>query len=152
MKKLTFFVVVFMLSTNSYGDPLDPMGGGLLDDPSLTESVDSGLNDPLINGGINDTMVHRNPYFNNEYYGGYDRRRDIGTTNPYGRREIEIRERFNYDPTEIYRGEVDRNGDFSARDLNFNRLRGEIDNQGDGWIEDDNGNRRRIIDGKIRDW
>lgn len=69
----------------------------------------------------------------------------------YGEREIEIRPRYNPDPTQRYRGTIDRHGDFTARNLyqyletgQFATMRGNIDRFGYGRAVDSLGNQYQI--------
>lgn len=68
---------------------------------------------------------------------------------PYGwtsgdSREIEMREKYNYDPASRYRGEIDSTGWTSMKNLNGDRLRGTIDSDGYGTLRDDNGDTYRV--------
>lgn len=66
----------------------------------------------------------------------------------YGDREIEIRSRYDYDPSNRYVGTVDRNGNVEARpkyDYDYDkRVRGSIDKYGSGSVRDNDWNRWSI--------
>ena len=62
--------------------------------------------------------------------------------NPYGvdRNEIQMRQRYNHDPADRYRGTIDDDGYTRMRDYNGNTLRGYIETDGYGRLRDQNGN------------
>jgi hypothetical protein len=57
---------------------------------------------------------------------------------------IEMRRRYDYDPANKYRGEIDSYGSVRMRNLNGDILRGHIDNDGYGRLYDLNGNSYRV--------
>lgn len=70
-------------------------------------------------------------------------------TNPYGSTiggstEIEMREKYNYDPANKYRGEIESDGSVRMRNMNGDVLRGTIDNDGYGRLRDQDGNIYRV--------
>ncbi len=74
-------------------------------------------------------------------------------TNPYGSSiddttegstEIEMRKKHDYDPSNKFRGEVERDGSVRMRNYNGNRLRGTIDSDGYGKLRDQDGNTYRV--------
>jgi hypothetical protein len=66
--------------------------------------------------------------------------------NPYGSdsSEIQMRQKYNYDPSDRYRGNIDNDGYTRMRDLNGNTLRGYIEDDGYGKLRDQNGNTYRV--------
>ena len=79
---------------------------------------------------------------------GWDRSYEI-RSEPYGwasggSREIEMREKYNYDPASKYRGEIDSTGWTSMKNLNGDRLRGTIDGDGYGTLRDERGDTSRV--------
>ena len=70
-------------------------------------------------------------------------------TDPYGSSiggstEIEMRKKYDYDPANKYRGEVDSYGSVRMRNYNGDRLRGNVDSDGYGRLRDENGNTYRV--------
>lgn len=70
-------------------------------------------------------------------------------TDPYGSsfggsRDIEMRQKYNYDPSNRYRGEIDSDGSVRMRNYDGNRLRGNIDSDGYGRLRDQDGNTWRV--------
>lgn len=68
---------------------------------------------------------------------------------PYGYdrsgRDVTVRPPYSYDPTQRYRGEIDKYGDVNVRNpYTGERLRGSVDRYGDGYLRDAYGNRYRI--------
>lgn len=60
-------------------------------------------------------------------------------------RDVTVRPSHNYNPTQRYRGEIDKYGDVNVRNpYTGERLRGTVDKDGDGYLRDSNGNRYRI--------
>lgn len=60
-------------------------------------------------------------------------------------RDVTVRPPYSYDPTQRYRGEIDKYGDVNVRNpYTGERLRGTVDRHGDGYLRDSNGNRYRI--------
>jgi hypothetical protein len=64
-------------------------------------------------------------------------------TNSYGT-DIEMRKKYDYDPTNKYRGTIDDNGSTRLRNYNGDTLRGHIDNDGYGRLRDQDGNTYRV--------
>ncbi len=70
-------------------------------------------------------------------------------TNPYGRSfgsstEIEMKPKYDYNPMNKFRGEVESDGSVRMKNYNGDRLRGTIDNDGYGTLHDQNGNYYRV--------
>jgi hypothetical protein len=70
-------------------------------------------------------------------------------TDPYGNSiggstDIEMRKKYDYDPSNKYRGEVDSDGSVRMRNYNGDRLRGTIDSDGYGKLRDQDGNTYRV--------
>lgn len=70
-------------------------------------------------------------------------------TDPYGSSvggstDIEMRKKYDYDPANKYRGEIDSDGSVRMRNLNGDRLRGTIDSDGYGKLRDQDGNTYRV--------
>jgi hypothetical protein len=70
-------------------------------------------------------------------------------TDPYGsstdgNTEIEMRKKYDYDPANKYRGEIDGDGSARMRNMDGDRLRGTIDNDGYGSLRDQDGNTYRV--------
>lgn len=71
------------------------------------------------------------------------------TTDPYGSStgggtEIEMRQKYNYDTSSKYRGEIDNDGSVRMRNYDGDRLRGNIDSDGYGRLRDQEGNTYRV--------
>ena len=62
----------------------------------------------------------------------------------YGSTEIEMRKKYDYDPSNKYRGEIDRDGSVRMRNYQGDRLRGNIDSDGYGKLRDEEGNIYRV--------
>lgn len=62
---------------------------------------------------------------------------------PYGT-DVEMRQKYNYDPSSKYRGTIDNDGYTRMRDLHGNTLRGYIDSDGYGRLRDQDGNTYRV--------
>lgn len=61
------------------------------------------------------------------------------------RQDVTVRPPYNYDPTQRYRGEIDKYGDVTVRNpYTGERLRGTVDRDGSGYLRDHYGNRYRI--------
>ena len=58
--------------------------------------------------------------------------------------DLEMRQRFNFDPSDKFRGEIDSSGDVRLRNYDGDRLRGNIDSDGYGTLRNDNGDRIRV--------
>jgi len=70
-------------------------------------------------------------------------------TDPYGSsfggsRDIEMRQKYDYDPSHRYRGEIDSDGSVRMRNYEGDRLRGNIDSDGYGRLRDQDGNTWRV--------
>jgi hypothetical protein len=67
---------------------------------------------------------------------------------PYGSdsygTDVEMRQKYNYDPSSKYRGTIDNDGHTRMRDYNGNTLRGYIDSDGYGRLRDQDGNTYRV--------
>ena len=61
-----------------------------------------------------------------------------------GSTEIEMRKKFDYDPANKYKGEIDSDGSVRMRNMNGDRLRGTIDSDGYGRLRDQDGNTYRV--------
>jgi len=79
--------------------------------------------------------------------GAGDNRWEIKPT-PYGSStygtDVEMRQKYNYDPSSKYRGTIDNDGYTRMKDLNRNTLRGHIDSDGYGRLRDQDGNTYRV--------
>lgn len=69
--------------------------------------------------------------------------------NPYGyssggSTEIEMTKKYDYDPSNKYRGEIDSYGSVRMRNYNGDTLRGNIDSDGYGRLRDQDGNIYRV--------
>lgn len=64
-------------------------------------------------------------------------------TNPYGT-DIEMRKKYDYDPSNKYRGTIENDGSTRMRNYNGDTLRGNIDSDGYGRLRDPDGNTYRI--------
>ena len=58
--------------------------------------------------------------------------------------EIEMRNKYDYDPADKYRGEIDSDGSVRMRNIDGDRLRGTIDSDGYGTLRDEDGNTYRV--------
>lgn len=61
-----------------------------------------------------------------------------------GSTEIEMRRKYDYDPANKYRGEIDSDGTVRMKNLNGDRLRGTIEKDGYGKLRDEDGNTYRV--------
>jgi hypothetical protein len=78
----------------------------------------------------------------------WDNRYEINT-DPYGSslggsRDIEMRQKYDYDPSNRYRGEIDSDGSVRMKNYGGDRLRGTIDSDGYGRLRDQDGNTYRV--------
>ena len=78
----------------------------------------------------------------------WDNRYEI-KTDPYGSSiggstDIEMRKKYDYDPANKYRGEIDSDGSVRMRNMNGDRLRGTIDSDGYGRLRDQDGNTYKV--------
>jgi len=78
----------------------------------------------------------------------WDNRYEI-KTDPYGSSMgdstgIEMRKKYDYDPSTKYRGEIDNDGSVRMRNYNGDTLRGTIDSDGYGTLRDQEGNTYRV--------
>lgn len=62
-------------------------------------------------------------------------------------RDIRMQEKFDYDPSDRYRGTIDDDGYTRMRDLNGNTVRGYIDDDGYGNLRDSDGSTWRVRPG-----
>lgn len=70
-------------------------------------------------------------------------------TDPYGKSldgstDIEMRKKYDHDPSNKYRGEIDSDGSVRMKNYNGDRLRGTIDSDGYGRLRDQDGNTYRV--------
>lgn len=70
-------------------------------------------------------------------------------TNSYGSSfdgstDIEMRQKYDYDPSSKFRGTIDSDGSVRMRNYNGDQLRGTIDSDGYGRLRDQNGNTWRV--------
>jgi len=63
--------------------------------------------------------------------------------NPYST-DIEMRRKYDYDPSNKFRGTIDNDGYTRMRDYNGNIIRGNIENDGYGRLRDQDGNTYRV--------
>ena len=61
-----------------------------------------------------------------------------------GSREIEMRKKYDYDPSNKYRGDIESDGSVRMRNYNGDILRGYIDKDGYGRLRDQDGNIYRV--------
>lgn len=61
-----------------------------------------------------------------------------------GSTEIEMRKKYDYDPSNKYRGDIDSDGSVRMRNMDGDRLRGTIDSDGYGKLRDQDGNTYRV--------
>ena len=76
-------------------------------------------------------------------------RYEIEQTSPVGRNglgstDIEMRQRFEHDPSTKFRGEIERDGSVQMRNFEGERLQGNIDDDGYGRLRDQDGNTYRV--------
>lgn len=69
--------------------------------------------------------------------------RDPYNNNTYGT-DIEMRKKYDYDPSNKFRGTMENDGYTRMRDYNGNTLRGYIDDDGYGRLRDQDGNTYRV--------
>ena len=64
----------------------------------------------------------------------------------FGDRErgIEVKEKYNYDPSSTYNGTIDNYGNVRTRNSQGDKLRGNIDDNGFGRLQDSSGNLYRV--------
>ena len=77
----------------------------------------------------------------------WDDRYEISTdkaVSSSGTRDIEMRKKYDSDPSNKYRGEVEKDGYVTMRNSNGDRVRGTIDSDGYGRLRDQNGNSYRV--------
>ena len=70
-------------------------------------------------------------------------------TDPYGTssrgsRDVEMRKKYDYDPSNKYRGTVESDGSVRMRNYNGDQLRGTIEKDGYGRLRDQDGNTYRV--------
>jgi hypothetical protein len=58
--------------------------------------------------------------------------------------DVELRQKYNYDPSDKFRGSIDSSGDVSLRNYNGDRLRGNLDSDGNGYLRNNDGDRIRV--------
>ena len=73
----------------------------------------------------------------------YEINPDPYDTNPYGT-DIEMRKKYDYDPSNKYRGTIDNDGSTRMRNYNGDTLRGYIDSDGYGRLRGQDGNSYRV--------
>ena len=59
----------------------------------------------------------------------YEIKPDPYNTNPYGT-DVEMRKKYDYDPSNKYRGTIDNDGSTRMRNYNGDTLRGYVDDDG----------------------
>lgn len=79
---------------------------------------------------------------------GWDNKYEI-QVDPYGTsaggsREVEMRPRYDYDPSNRYRGEIDSDGSVRMKNYEGHTLRGTVENDGYGRLRDNDGNTYRV--------
>ncbi|MBU5612870.1 hypothetical protein [Geomonas azotofigens] len=88
------------------------------------------LASPVLAGSYDNYEIKQDPYGYGRSYGGS--------------REIEMKNKYDYDPSNKYRGEIESDGTVRMKNYNGDRLRGTIDNDGYGTLRDQNGNTYRV--------
>jgi hypothetical protein len=78
----------------------------------------------------------------------WDNRYEI-KTDPYGSSigrstDIEMRKKYDYDPSNKFRGEINSDGSVRMKNYHGDALRGTIDSDGYGRLRDQNGNTYRV--------
>lgn len=78
----------------------------------------------------------------------WDNRYEI-KTDPYGisiggNTDIEMRKKYDYNPSNKFRGEIDSDGTVRMKNYNGDRLRGTINIDGYGTLHDQDGNNYRV--------
>lgn len=61
-----------------------------------------------------------------------------------GSTEIEMKKKYDYDPSTKYKGEIDNDGSVRMKNNNGDRLRGTIDSDGYGKLRDQDGNTYKV--------
>lgn len=74
----------------------------------------------------------------------YEIKTDSNGSSLGGSTEIEMRKKYDYDPSSKYRGEIDSTGSVRMRNMEGDILRGTIDNDGYGRLRDQDGNTYRV--------
>ena len=80
----------------------------------------------------------------------WENRWEIKERDPYGSgrysgsTDIEMRKKYDYNPSSKFRGTIEDDGSVRMRDYNGNALRGSIDNDGYGKLRDQEGNTYRV--------
>ena len=74
----------------------------------------------------------------------YEIEKDSNGISIGGSTEIEMRKKYDYDPTNKYRGEIERDGSVRMRNYNGDVIRGTIDSDGYGKLRDLDGNTYRV--------
>lgn len=59
-------------------------------------------------------------------------------------REIEIKEKYNYNPSSTYKGNIDSYGNVRTRNWQGDQLKGNVDDNGYGRLQDNSGNFYRV--------
>lgn len=59
-------------------------------------------------------------------------------------REIEIKEKYNYNPSSTYKGSIDSYGNVRTRNWQGDQLKGNVDDNGYGRLQDSSGNFYRV--------
>lgn len=70
----------------------------------------------------------------------YEIKKDSYGSSYGGSTEIEMKKKYDYDPSNKYRGEIDNDGSVRMKNYNGDRLRGTIDSDGYGKLRDQDGN------------
>ena len=61
-----------------------------------------------------------------------------------GSTDIVMKKKYDYDPSNKFRGEIESDGSVRMKNYNGDRLRGEIDKDGYGTLRDQDGNTYRV--------
>ena len=74
----------------------------------------------------------------------YEIRKNPGDNSLNGSKEIEMRKKYDYDPSNKYRGEMESDGSVRMRNYNGDIMRGYIDKDGYGRLRDQDGDIYRV--------
>jgi len=74
----------------------------------------------------------------------WDILRDSSSPSVGGSTDVQMRPRYDPDPTATYRGTIDSDGSTRLRNLDGDTLRGSIDSDGSGRLRDSDGNSYRV--------
>lgn len=84
------------------------------------------------------------PVFATDYRWEQTNPNPYANPNPNAPKEIEIRKSYDFNQTDKYRGEVERDGSVRAKNWNGDTLRGTIEPDGYGRLRDQDGNTYRV--------